>query len=262
MVAALEVLKWIEAQVREHVWLYHHARRLFFVYSWLFRFPHEPEFAVLRHLRGHTGVLLDVGANDGLSILSMRMFDRTNPIVSVEPNPRYRRRLERLCRWFGPASVRNCATGDQPGQFLLHVPAYRGYPLPAFASLDPAEARDLPAHGMFRRRFDPAQVQIESVTVPVEPVDAWRLDPIFVKIDVQGAELATLRGMRATLLRSRPVVLIERNPGTFGEIRRWLEALDYRMVDYRTLAPAPDEASSNSVNAVFWPKNPPPPSPA
>lgn len=44
----------------------------------------------------------------------------------------------------------------------------------------------------------------------VRPLDVWNLDKLdFLKMDVEGFELFALRGARATILRCKPVVLIE-----------------------------------------------------
>jgi hypothetical protein len=53
-----------------------------------FLLPHDKSYRALRHfitLRPN-GLFLDVGANDGISALSFRRFDKTYRILSLEPN--------------------------------------------------------------------------------------------------------------------------------------------------------------------------------
>lgn len=46
--------------------------------------------------------------------------------------------------------------------------------------------------------------------VPVETIDSWRLPALgFLKLDVEGSEVAALRGARETIARCRPIVLFE-----------------------------------------------------
>ncbi len=45
----------------------------------------------------------------------------------------------------------------------------------------------------------------------METSDSLDLAPRVVKVDVEGAEVATLRGMRRTLMAHRPILMCERN---------------------------------------------------
>ena len=49
----------------------------------------------------------------------------------------------------------------------------------------------------------------DARSVPILPLDAFELTPSYVKIDVEGHELAVLRGMKGTFYRARPVVTVE-----------------------------------------------------
>ena len=56
----------------------------------------------------------------------------------------------------------------------------------------------------------------EGATAPSLTVDEYvtshRLHPRLVKVDVEGAELSVLHGMRGTLAEHRPVVVLEVHP--------------------------------------------------
>jgi hypothetical protein len=54
-----------------------------------FLLPHDKSYNAFRHFIANrpSGLFLDVGANDGISILSFRKFDSNYRILALEPNP-------------------------------------------------------------------------------------------------------------------------------------------------------------------------------
>lgn len=71
---------------------------------------------------------------------------------------------------------------------------------------------------------------------PVITIDSLNLLPDFIKLDVEGWELPALKGATATILRSRPVIMLEENGLNRrygiadGEPGRFLESLGMKRV--------------------------------
>src|SRR5437868_5966109 len=73
---------------------------------------------------------------------------------------------------------------------------------------------------------------VDELEIEVRTLDQFDLRNVgFVKIDVEGHELAVLEGAARTLARERPNLLIEANehhrPDAVGSIRRFMAELDY-----------------------------------
>lgn len=192
--------------------LYAAARRGLGVMRYAARRPHDQDFRWFAALADLDGLFLDIGANSGASALSYHLFDPGARILSLEPNPAHRPDLVltgRLLR--GKFGFRIVAAGEQKEELVLHVPVHRGIQLTGEASLlgdgtgDNWTAEQI--------GIDPAEITIEEVRVPVITIDSLGLQPKAVKIDVEGAELMVLRGMRQTIERARPVLLIEPTVG-------------------------------------------------
>jgi FkbM family methyltransferase len=145
-------------------------------------------------------VVLDVGANIGfLTVLAARMVGPAGRVVAFEPVPGNAQLVRRNAALNRQAQVQvvQAAVSDQEGTATLVLARYVGG-----AALEGAD-RPPDACG--------------ELSVPVVTLDGWlaanagRLPgPVrLVKVDVEGAEAAVLRGADALLRGQRPLVLLE-----------------------------------------------------
>lgn len=171
--------------------------------------PRRAEFAA--------GVALDIGANIGNhSVFMGRYFAK---VISFEPNPVALAMLRCNLELAGAAHAQIFGVGlaDRPGtfEFRQNRSGNLGGSGFAFAGL--------------------------SVGVPIE-CEVARGDDLLtpavlggplrlIKIDIEGAELAALRGLELTLRREQPIVLFESNrtlgPGGGREVFALLRKLGY-----------------------------------
>ncbi|HEY5379061.1 MAG TPA: FkbM family methyltransferase [Pseudolabrys sp.] len=127
-------------------------------------------------------VFVDAGAHHGgVSEAFARSVGAFRKIIAIEPDPVSRTRLVDTLHKLKDsvhAVVYDCALSDEEGEALFH------------GGLD--YASQLSATGRLR--------------VMRRRLDALDLAPTFIKLHLEGAELAALKGARATLLKHRPIV--------------------------------------------------------
>lgn len=173
------------------------------------KIPHEKDFKALRGFAACTeACFLDVGANQGQSIESILLAHPTAKITSFEVNVPLAQKLRQ--RYKDRNNVRVIAKGlsDSPGNFTLFVPSYKGFVYDGLASLDREAATSwINEKRMFG--FDPTKLSISEVQCTVDTLDAQHLDPVFIKVDVEGHEYSVLNGGKETLRRCEPVLLVE-----------------------------------------------------
>ena len=137
-------------------------------------------------------VAVDVGANIGFHTLVLaRAVGPTGRVHAIEPAPANFRLLERAVREAGLAQVvlHRAVAADVAGERPLYL-----------AADNRGDHRLVPAD-------EPrAHVVVPSLVLDEVLADTPHVD--FVKIDVQGAEVAVLRGLAATLARHRDVRLL------------------------------------------------------
>ncbi len=161
---------------------------------------HEPAIqAALVRMVGDGEVVYDVGAHAGFfAVLAQREAGALGRVVAFEANPDVAERLRRNLELNRGAVARVVArpVADESGAVVL-VPG----PAPQEDSLRPSPSK---MRTDARRR----SLELEAVTLD-EIVDAGERLPDVIKIDVEGAELAVLRGARETIVSARPRIVCE-----------------------------------------------------
>ena len=168
-----------------------------------------PEVTALMHDRES---LVDAGGHHGSVIEAFlaRTHGRFRQIAAFEPDPANRAALEQCVAKRVPdhpnVAIYDFALADEQGEASFHDGL--GY------------ASQLSATGRLRVR--------------TQPLDALALAPSFVKLHVEGGELAALQGARETLLEYRPIIAttIYHNADGIWRTPLWLmETLpDYRFL--------------------------------
>lgn len=187
--------------------------------------PHEPEFELLRVFDRPGEQVLDVGANRGQSIDSLRMVLTDPEIVGVEPIPHLCAYLERSRPG---VRVINQGIAGEAGQMELHIPRYGQALFDTRATLRHARAAEFlnPANFAF---FRPARSGVETSLVKIGPIDDLGLNPYIIKIDVEGMDEDAIRGGLQTITSNKPALLIERpSSGT----TKLLDGVGYQAVCY------------------------------
>ena len=208
----------------------------------------EPDMTVLRHLVPPGGCALDLGANFGL--YTRFLAEAVGPdgaVHAVEPVPTMHDVLRSNVRRFRLAQVRThpVAASDATRTVTMTVPRYPS------GGANYYEARVV---GGPRERAG------RTVRVP-----GIRLDDLFghlpridvVKCDVEGHELAILRGAETLLRRHRPAWLMEvsGDPDTFGsaaaEVVEMLRAKGYDIYRFDGRKLRPRAPGDRAVNYFF-----------
>jgi FkbM family methyltransferase len=88
------------------------------------------------------GTYVDIGANTGQSIESIKLFAPGANVVSFEPNPELADKLERRYRGDPKVKIKAIGLSDAVAMLTLHVPVYRGFVYDGLASSTSPTRRD------------------------------------------------------------------------------------------------------------------------
>ena len=149
-------------------------------------------------------VFADIGANQGeLTLLAAKRL-RRGSVLAFEPMPQAFQRLQANVEMNGFKNVHlhRCGLGDRSGEFEMFLDAHAesgAFKEEGWSSLH-RSSRDDRSLGL---------VRIDRFDTVFEGTGLSRLD--LVKIDVEGGELAVLRGARKVLQGLRPSLILEIN---------------------------------------------------
>lgn len=186
--------------------------------------------SAIQLVKSNQGLALDVGANRGQSAIRIAQLKPGFKIVSFEPNPKCRFALEIVKFMLGDRfSFRLAGVSDNNGEGTYYEPFINSLPVSAEGTFFP-ENLDAEMEERLGKKYE-----IRKTVFPILRLDDLNLSPDFVKIDVQGWELNVLRGARETIVKSHPVLVIEKNNHNERETTEFLACLGYRKCDEQAL---------------------------
>jgi FkbM family methyltransferase len=187
--------------------------------------PHEPEAEILAHFVSAGDWVIDVGANVGqYTLLLSRLVGPSGRVLAFEPITTTAATLASVSARYAPwqnVSVLNLAASEQTGTLSF----------------------ELPVEQVGLRNYERAHVsQNGAMHVFGIPIDALQITNriSLAKIDAEGHEMQVLNGMRNTIERDLPVLIVEDNSSMVPD---FLSGLGYQSGKIR----------SDSPNLIFTP---------
>jgi FkbM family methyltransferase len=192
--------------------------------------------AIVRHLAAG-GVMYDIGANLGFfSLLGARLAGDPGHVWAFEAAPDNAEAIRRNARLNGIANVTVIAkaVSSSGGRGRLQVVDDQSW----------SKLQEYGEHPNTERVIDVELVAIDELLSArsIRP-------PTVVKIDVEGAEIAVLEGMRATLTEHRPAVICELHD-THAEFVKLMRGHGYRLINLEGTIPVQDEGASAHALAL------------
>jgi FkbM family methyltransferase len=152
-------------------------------------------FAIIERMVPRDGVCIDVGCNKGFILDGCIKHCINGTFHAFEPIPLLARLLRHKYRRNGRVTVHQLALSSSDGEEKFFI--------------------DVAADGLSGLRIRDTGRKTKPVVVQVGRLDGLLSDiePHFIKIDVEGAELEVLKGAVETLKRAKPIVVFEHGIG-------------------------------------------------
>ncbi len=166
------------------------------------RNPAERDFLYFIDLIPDEGIILDIGANIGITTVPIAKKKRNATIYSFEPVPENLKALKRVIEYFRLTNVRviHTALGDQHGELKMIMPIIDKVKMQGLSYI-PSDNMEVGTNDI-------------EIIVPVQKLDdipeianAQKISAI--KIDVENFEYFVLKGASNVLIQHMPIIYCE-----------------------------------------------------
>lgn len=216
------------AEVHPYVWklAWEAVHRLSFL------LPHDQSYNAFRHFIAirPEGLFLDVGANDGISVLSFRKFNKDYRILALEPNPALESALKRIKSTDVQFDYKMVGAGASALKIQFFVPAYKGIVLHTFTSSRREQVENTVAKHFGKSVA--AAIVIKAFEAEIIRLDDLGVCPTIIKIDAEGFDYDVLTGLTKTIERSRPFIVTEIDSSEYDKVKSYLSERNYVLLLY------------------------------
>lgn len=228
------------------------------VHRLTFLLPHDQSYKAFRHFIAARpqGLFLDVGANDGISVLSFRKFSKEYRILGLEPNPALETPLRKIKSRDPLFEYKMVGAGAAPARLPFFVPTYKGVVLHTFTSSRQEQVRDSVTRS-FGKSVGAATV-IHPFEAEIIRLDDLNVDPAIIKVDAEGFDYDVLVGLEKTIERSRPFIATEIGASEYDKVKSYLNERHYVLLlyDINNDCFAPDDGSyRRAISAMSGHRN-------
>lgn len=191
-----------------------------------FLFPHEKDFYGLNNIfnKNHKGDFLDIGGNIGLSTIGFRVLGyKKNKIYIFEPNTKYcGAKLQLIKKKYKNIKILPYGLSSKNKKNYLYTPNLNKK---VFHFLSSSDLNYVKNKVRYHYKSKYKSFNFVKNKIYLKKYDSLNLNirPTFIKIDVEGHDHEVIFGMRNSIKKFLPVILIEYNPENFRLIYKELK---------------------------------------
>lgn len=159
-------------------------------------------------LIGETGVFIDVGVNIGQTLIKLKSLNNHWSYIGFEPNPNCLYYLYAFVKANSFKNIRLFPVGLADKTDMVMLEQYNDNPIDSAASI---------VHGFRSNPVDSISIPVfdgKQIKVPEERIS-------IIKIDVEGAELEVLQGLKTRIENDKPFVICEILPYEESDVMRF-----------------------------------------
>ncbi len=197
--------------------------------------PHEKDYYGIKLLINNkiNDSIIDVGGNLGISAMGFRELGYKNKIFLFEPNKYLFEKfiINKLLKGYKNICAFNFALGFRNETKNFYYPYYKNFCLHYFCSFDKEYIKN-----SLKMTFNNKKFRIFNKPMKIKKFDNINLKcvPKLVKIDVEGFDYEVLKGMKKSIDKHKPIILVEFNKSNFFKIKKLLKKYNVWVYFYKS----------------------------
>ena len=216
--------------------------------KYFYKYLGESDFEFFKFVnKKQTELFLDVGANDGISALTFRLYNQDYKILSLEPDSKHNDALNNIKKKDKNFEFQNIGLGNKKETKKLYIPECNGVYIGQLASLIKDEAfNNVPK--IISQKNISSKVKIIEKNIEIKTIDSMNLQPEIIKIEVEGFKSQVLEGGIETIKKKKPFLMIEINEVSVKKVGSILLELGYLVFTYDKSTKKLNSFDLNSLN--------------
>ena len=251
------ILNFFEKLFRSNIYLFLISR--FLIGKYFSRFIYDSDFKIMKILErknffNNKNIILDIGANDGMSYNIIRKFTKKAKIISFEPNNYNFRNLKKVEKVDKLFKCKNIALSNFNKKKEFYTPYFKKYALTQMAGISKSGVKKrLESSLFFKEIFN--IIYLKREILKTKKLDEYKYKPSFIKIDIEGHEFECIKGAIQTIKKFNPILMVEYDKKICAKIYRVLKKYKYKMFIYNKTNKKIEKYSNQEVFNIFFINN-------
>ena len=248
------LLNIFERICRSNIYLFLVSR--YFIGKFFSKIIYDSDFKIIKILEKNNffkkkNMILDVGANDGMSYSILRKFSKNTKIISFEPNIYNYKYLKKLKKKDHLFNCKNIALSNINKKQFFFTPYYKNYAITQIAGVNKTGVKNRLKKSLFIKNIL-AKIYLKKETLKTKKLDNFNYKPRFIKIDIEGHEFECIQGSIKTIKKYKPILMVEYDRKICNKIYLLLKKYNYQRFIYNKFDKKIEKFNNQEVFNIFF----------
>ena len=248
------ILNYLERFFRSNIYLFLISR--FLIGKYFSKIIYDSDFKIIKileekHFFNKKKLILDVGANDGMSYNIIRKFTKKAKIISFEPNNYNFKNLKKIEKKDKLFKCKNIALSNLNEKKEFFTPYFKNYAITQMAGISKTGIKNRLKNSLFFKNIFKI-IYLKKEILKTKKLDYFKYKPDFIKIDIEGHELECIKGSLKTIKKSNPILMVEYDKKICDKIYHMLKKYKYNKFIYNKFDKKIEKFNNQKVFNIFF----------
>tara|TARA_B100001057_G_scaffold393256_1_gene402115 strand:- start:422 stop:1225 length:804 start_codon:yes stop_codon:yes gene_type:complete len=196
-------------------------------------------------------LILDIGANDGMSYHILRKFSRNSKIISFEPNIYNYKNLKKIEKKDKKYKCINVALSNKNVKKSFYTPYFKKYAITQIAGIDEDGVKKRLRKSLNIKNLS-KKIILKKNYINTIKLDEYSYKPSFIKIDIEGHEFECIKGSIETIKKVKPILMVEYDKKICEKIYTLLKRYNYERFYYNKINKKIEIFNNQEIFNIFF----------